>query len=85
MKSVNAKICFVTVLVKFLFCLFLIVLSWPFLTIADRQSPQYVMFIYLFFVWSLMIVLLFIMGKALKQHLARGQGDEAGQGGDKQC
>lgn len=69
----------------FLFCLFLIVLSWPFLTIADRQSPQYLMFIYLFFVWGLTIVLLFIIGKCLKQHLASGQGDEAELGGDRQC
>jgi hypothetical protein len=69
----------------FLFCLFLIVLSWPFLTIADRQSPQYVMFIYLFFVWSLTIVLLFIIGKGLKQQLASGQGEETELSGDGQC
>lgn len=53
----------------FLFCLFLILLGWPFVSIADHHNPGYFTFIYLFVTWSLMIIALFVLGKSVRKHL----------------
>ncbi len=46
----------------FLFCLFLIFFTWPFMTIADRNDSQCTMFVYAFVMWLLLVMVLFIIG-----------------------
>lgn len=59
----------------FLFCLFLVLLGWPFISIADR--PGYAVFVYLFLIWSLIIVLLFVIQKSCREDCgAKGINDQ---------
>lgn len=46
----------------FLTLFFLILFSWPIVTIFDQGQPVY-LFTYLFIVWFIGIVLLFFMGR----------------------
>ena len=47
----------------FLFFLFLVLLSWPLLTIADLTNPPHAMPRHLFVLWSAMITILFVIGR----------------------
>ena len=47
----------------FLFFLFLVLLSWPLLTIADLTTPPHAMSLHLFVLWSAMIIILFAIGR----------------------
>ncbi|MBW2600835.1 MAG: hypothetical protein JRD47_02725 [Deltaproteobacteria bacterium] len=46
----------------FLFCLFLVFFTWPFMTIADQNYSQYTIFVYAFVVWLSLVIVLFIIG-----------------------
>ncbi len=52
----------------FLFCLFLALLSWPFISIANRESSEYSIIVYLFLIWSLIIAFLFVIGRCCQKH-----------------
>ncbi len=54
---------------RFLFCLSLALLCWPILSVAESDHAPFNTLIYLFVVWSLMIALLFIMGKCCRRQL----------------
>jgi hypothetical protein len=55
----------------FLFFLFLALLSWPLLTIADQTDPPHAISVYLFVLWSAMITLLFVIGRICHKDLER--------------
>lgn len=57
----------------FLFCLCLVLFSWPILTIAD-QKQNITIFIYLFIVWGIIIFLLFLIARS--HHLKHLDEDE---------
>ena len=54
----------------FFFCLFLVLLSWPFMTVPDRESPAHTMAVYLFVVWLIMIGVLFFFGRTNREDMA---------------
>jgi len=62
----------------FLFCLCLILFSWPILAISGGEGLKG-MFIYLYTAWGIVIVLLFLIGRSLKA----GPSGPAGEGGGK--
>ncbi len=45
----------------FLFCGFLILLSWPILTIAESMEPYWSAVVYFFGLWAVMIAVVFII------------------------
>lgn len=54
----------------FFFCLFLVLLSWPLMTVPDQDSPPHTMAVYLFALWLIMIGILFFFGRASREDLA---------------
>ncbi len=53
----------------FIFGIFLVLWSWPFLSIFDKGIPKLIYY-YLFFMWALSIIILFLMS------LGKSQGSE---------
>lgn len=53
----------------FFFCLFLVLLSWPLLTVPDLDSPAHTMAVYLFALWLTMIGVLFVAGTTSRKDL----------------
>jgi hypothetical protein len=49
----------------FLFCLGLILLNWPFLSIFQGRAPE-LLFVYLLSVWAIAVVLLFLIARACR-------------------
>jgi hypothetical protein len=61
------------VLHVFLFLLFLALLSWPLLTIADQAHPPFIMSMYLFALWSAMITMLFVIRRICHKNYERNE------------
>jgi len=64
----------------FLFCIFVILLCLPLLTIAGQNSPV-LMFIYLFPIWGFLIALLYLINRMLG-NASGGTGGERGDSTD---
>jgi len=54
----------------FFFCLFLVLLNWPLMTVADQDSPTHTMAVFLFVLWLIMIGALFVFGRTRWADLA---------------
>ena len=54
-------------------------LSWPFMSVFERQHPA-AMLAYLFFIWIVLIALLFFMGRSLEAGNNTG-GEDGSKGG----
>lgn len=62
----------------FVFCVLFLLLNWPFLAIS-AQSGLLSIFRYLFALWSMLILLLFLIQRSLRGK-SSGDGDEEGGG-----
>ncbi len=50
----------------FLFFIFFVLFNWPFLSIGEKEKNE-VLFIYLFVVWGVVICLLFLVARCLRE------------------
>lgn len=61
------------------FCILFLLINWPFLAISGRHGLVSI-FRYLFVLWSILILLLFIIQRGLRGTVSGENGDE--EGGD---
>ena len=54
----------------FIFTLYLVLLTWPFLSIFDKGNPKLI-FYYLFFMWALSILILFFISLGYSQKIKK--------------
>jgi hypothetical protein len=68
-----------------LFCVCVALISWPFLTIADRTNLPWAMIAYLFCVWAFMILLLFLVGRSVRRQIGMEEPRDRQTPGNSAC
>jgi hypothetical protein len=63
----------------FLFCLLFILINWPFLAISTENGLMS-SFVYLFLLWAILIILMFLIQRSLRDKASGEEKDDEGGG-----